>query len=213
MASNASSAGSSAASARRQAQTILGEGRFHEATVARPLRGLLHAIGRVLESPVEGLEELVARIGGAAPGGTTLVWGVLAAVALAALGLIATHTARRALAAPAGGASAADGIATLSAAELEHQALAAERQGRYGDSTRLRFRAGLLRLAERELVAVSPAMRSGEVSRALGSSTFDELARQFDEIAYGGRPAGRADVERARREWSSLLGGKRGPAS
>jgi hypothetical protein len=62
-----------------------------------------------------------------------------------------------------------------------------------------------MRLSERELVADAPAKVNSEVSRTLGSRRFDALARHFDQIAYGGRPAAAEDVELSRREWSELL--------
>ena len=75
---------------------------------------------------------------------------------------------------------------------------------------RLRFRAGLMRLAERDLVADAPEMLNGEVARALRSRSFDALAGRFDEIAYGGaHGAGEADAELSRREWRSVLGSER----
>jgi Domain of unknown function (DUF4129) len=39
----------------------------------------------------------------------------------------------------------------------------------------------------------------------LRSERFDALARRFDEIVYGGRPAGEEDVKVARQEWVALL--------
>ena len=58
-------------------------------------------------------------------------------------------------------------------------------------------------VAEKQLVALS--MLNVEVSRALGSRRFDELARRFDEIVYGGRPALEDDVRISRVEWAELL--------
>jgi hypothetical protein len=39
----------------------------------------------------------------------------------------------------------------------------------------------------------------------LGSSRFDRLARDFDEIVYGRRPPRPEDVAAARTEWPELL--------
>jgi hypothetical protein len=94
----------------------------------------------------------------------------------------------------------------LSAADLERAALAAEHDGHHSEAVRLRFRAGLVRLAESERVA--PSMLNVEVSRALGSKRFDELARRFDEIVYGGRPAVKDDADTSRVEWGRLLGSR-----
>jgi hypothetical protein len=200
------SSGSAAALARGQARSILAERRFHAAPIPRPLHGLLHAVGTAVESPLSALERLVASLAVIAPGGTTTVWGVLAALVLTVSGLLATRGARRTLKPPIA-SGAVDGIAaTMSAAELERAAVAAERQGLHADAVRLRFRSGLMLLVESELVAVAPAMLTAEVSRALHSERFDELARRFEEIAYGGRVATEEDTRSSRREWSRLLG-------
>jgi hypothetical protein len=90
--------------------------------------------------------------------------------------------------------------------------VAAEAGGLHGEAVRLRFRAGLLLLAESERVTAAPTMLNAEVSRALRCERFDRLARRFDEIVYGGRPAGEEDAESSRREWKRLLsagGGER----
>jgi hypothetical protein len=91
------------------------------------------------------------------------------------------------------------------AAELERAAAVAERERRFDEAVRLRFRAGLLLLADRELVAFQPSMSNSAVACVLRSQRFERLARSFDEIVYGGRPAGSEDVETARSEWQALL--------
>ena len=48
---------------------------------------------------------------------------------------------------------------------------------------------------------------TNEVRRVLGSESFDELARTFDAIAYGGRAAEPPDVDAARREWPRVVAG------
>jgi hypothetical protein len=94
----------------------------------------------------------------------------------------------------------------IRARDLERNADAAERDGRHADAVRLRFRAGLMRLAESERVQGAPSMLNAEISRALRSQRFDGLARRFEEIAYGGRAAMEQDAEASRHEWSRLLG-------
>jgi hypothetical protein len=77
---------------------------------------------------------------------------------------------------------------------------------------RLRFRAGLLRLGDRGAIRYRPSVTTGEVRRVLGSETFDELARTFEAVAYGGRPASNPDVDTARREWPRVVStAPRGP--
>jgi hypothetical protein len=197
--------GGAAAVARSQARTILAERRFRQGPIPRPLHGLLHAIGSVLESPLDAVNELVSRLSVSTPGGSTTVWAVLAALVLAISCLLAVRGSRRALRDPAARAGPSGGV-PLRASDLERDAGKAEAQGRHAEAVRLRFRAGLMRLAERELVETAPSMLNADVARALHSERFDTLARRFDEIAYGGSDALGQDTEDARREWSRLLG-------
>jgi hypothetical protein len=205
MASISSSMDGPAALARSQARTILAERRFRQGPIPRPLHGLLHAVGSALESPLGALEELVSKLSASTPGGSITVWAVLAALVLAISCVLAVRGSRRALRDPAADAGPGGGP-PLRASDLERDAGEAEIQGRYAEAVRLRFRAGLMRLAERELVEAAPSMLNTEVSRALHSQRFDALARAFDEITYGGRAALAQDSEDSRREWSRLLG-------
>ncbi len=209
MANSTSAGPGSAAVARHAAQRILAEARFHSAAVPRPLHGLLRDIGNLIKSPLGAVEELVSSLGSVTPGGATVVWGALAAVILLASGLLAVRGARRALDAPAAAGTSGEQKRAPSAGQLEREALAAERAGRNSDAVRFRFRAGLMRLAEKQRLAGAGSMLNAEVSRALRSQRFDGLARSFDEVAYGGRVADSQDVEISRREWSRLLGSER----
>jgi hypothetical protein len=208
MASSISSSREASALARGQARAILAEARFHSGPIPRPLHGLLHAVGSALESPLHALEELVSSLGALAPGGTITVWALLAAVVLALSAVLATRGARRALREPHGGSGAAGAGAPVRASELERDAAAAEAQGRNAEAVRLRFRAGLMRLAESEVIEAAPTMLNGELSRALRSEHFDRLARSFEEIAYGGREADAEDLIASRHDWSRLLGSR-----
>ena len=89
--------------------------------------------------------------------------------------------------------------------ELERLADVAEREGRLDHALRLRFRAGLLRLGTRGAIKYRPSLTTGEVRRALGSESFDELARTFEAVAYGGRDAALPDLERARQSWPEVV--------
>ncbi len=196
---------SAAAAARRQAESILAESRFHAAPAPHPLHGLLQSIGHGLEEILGLLPKAVGRVGTIVPGGSVVVWGLLAVVLLVLGGLITTRGARRALLSTGGALVTAKSGTTMSAAELLRAATDAERQGRDGDAVRFHFRRGLVLLLASDRVAVAPAMLSAEVSRALRSEQFDALARTFDEIAYGGRLATAEDVDASRRGWGTLL--------
>ena len=191
--------------AREQARAILSEGRFHVAPVPRPLHGVLSAIGKALSAPVEALEELFASAAGFTPGGGTTVFAAIAVVALAAGVALALRRSRRALAVPRERAPGERGGTRVSAKELEAAAEAAEGEARYGEAVRLRFRAGVERLAEGHIVAHALSTPNADLSRLLGSERFDSLARTFDEIAYGGRAAQKQDATLARDDWQILL--------
>jgi hypothetical protein len=206
MAATLSAAEGSAALAQRLAREILAEGRFHKAAVSRPLHDVLREIGRFLESPLNAIGELVDELGRRVPGGSALVWAALALVVLIAAAALAARGTRRALREPrASSEKPGEGGAPVSADELERDALAAERLGRYAEAVRFRFRAGLLRLVDRDILGDARSRANAEVVRALGSSAFAALAQRFDEITYGGSAATLEDVQRSRVVWTRVL--------
>ena len=89
--------------------------------------------------------------------------------------------------------------------QLERQAEEAERRGELEAALRLRFQAGLIRLDRAGALRYRADATTGEVSRALGSTTFDTLAETFDEVVYGERETLPGDVESARRDWPRVL--------
>jgi hypothetical protein len=199
------SASPAATSAREQAHAILTEGRFHSAAVPHPLHGVLEAIGEALEEALALLPDAVGSLGTTVPGGSLVVWLLLTAMLLALIVLLGTRGTRRALDSGRDAPLSDDARDPVSAAQLLREASAAERDGRAEDAVRLHFRRGLLLLLESERLDVAPAMLNTEVSRALRSELFDTLARTFEEIAYGGRPATAQDAQDSRRGWSALL--------
>jgi len=88
---------------------------------------------------------------------------------------------------------------------LEAEAADAEAEGRLDVAVRLRFRAGLLRLAATGTLAYRPSLTNGELTRRVPSADLADLAIAFEEIAYGGRTAGAADVESARSQWPCVV--------
>jgi hypothetical protein len=202
------SALSGAAAARAAARTILAEGRFHAPSVPRPLHGLLHAIGDAIKAPGRWVVNAVDQLGNTIPGGAVVVWAVLALLLIGATAAVVRRQSSRALLEGGEPGRGGDGAARR-AAELEHDAEQAEREGRLAEAVRLRFAAGLARLAERGLVVKPGSTPTGELARTLRSPDFDSLARRFDQIAYGAAPAEPADVEQARRQWPAVTGGKR----
>jgi hypothetical protein len=191
-----------AAAAQHAAQTILSESRFRAPNVPRPLHGFLAAVGRLLTDPLRLLERLVRTIGGWFPGGVAGVWVLLGLGLVLGTLVVASRHARRRLARPAGQTGAAD---PESAAALDRLAAAAERDRRWREAVRLRFRAGVARLSEREEFSAARSMTSGQIARILRSDSFISLARRFEEIVYGEATATADDAEMQRRDWPRIL--------
>jgi len=88
---------------------------------------------------------------------------------------------------------------------LEREATSAEQAGDLDRAVRLRFVAGVVRLDRAGAITYRSSMTTGQLISTLRSVSFAELAVAFDEIAYGGRPAGETDVEAARSTWPRVL--------
>jgi hypothetical protein len=188
--------------ARRVAHDILRGRRYHASPTPRPLRHQLTWIG----DRVHGVVEWIGRVLSHVPEPVGLAF---AAAVLGAAAYLIVRYARGRRGRPDTGtrAAAGRGDASEDPRELERAADAAERAGRFDEALRLRFRAGLLRLGARGAIRYRPSVTTNEVRRVLGSETFDELARTFEAVAYGGRDAGKPDLELARREWPHVVAG------
>ena len=194
----------------RAAAAILRESRFHNPSVPRPLHGVLHAIGSAARGVEHALLTLVAKLAKVVPGGKAGVWVLLGLLVVAAIAALVSRDARRRTRrAHLSAVRMGDVSALERPEELERRAAEAHREGRYEEAVRLRFRAGLGRLEDRGTIAASRSTPTAQVARALRSADFDELAKRFDEIAYGGDAAVVADDEEARRRWPVVLGAER----
>lgn len=187
-------------SARRDARSILGERRFRPARVPRPFAGALRWLGRQLE-PLGHALSPIGRFFETVEGLVVLAVIVIAAAAVGAY-VIATRRGAR-------GATAvvrrrrpqrAD-----DPAQLEQAADEAERDGDYARAVRLRFRAGLLRLDAAGAIRLGPSSTSGQIAHRLRLRDFDDLAHDFELVAYGDRPADTAVVRAARERWTRVL--------
>jgi hypothetical protein len=195
-----------AEAARHQAASILHESRYRGSSFPRPLHGVLETLGDGLQSAGRAIDHGVEGVGRVIPGGTTVAWVILGLLVLAATVLIGRLAARTVL--EDRGRRAVAATPALTAAQLRGGAQEAEAGGDFELALRLNFRAGLLELADRELVRSPASLTSGELSRRLQSADFDAVADRFDEVAYGGRAAAAEDVADARRRWHELLGGR-----
>lgn len=183
------------------AREILAERRFRPVAVPRPFREPLQRIGSAVDRVLDWLDRVL-------PGGRGVIWGALALLVVVLASVVAARVARQRERGGGGrgaGAAAVPGALADTAVALERRAEEAERGGALGDAVRLRFRAGLLRLDEAGVLRLRPSLTSSEAGRRLRSPAFDALARDFDEIAYGGRPPAEPDVAAAREGWPRVL--------
>jgi hypothetical protein len=188
------------AQAREEARRILAERRFRGTSLPRPFHRILAWLSRHLHFVARGWDWLAGHVGGA-----VVLWGILAGAILAVAVVAASRLAARRVAFEAGETTRRARGRDEDPAALERLADEAERRGDLEVAVRLRFRAGLLRLAGAKALPRRPSLRTGEARRALHSPRFDRLARDFDEIVYGRRTPLPHDVAAARSEWPEVL--------
>lgn len=83
----------------------------------------------------------------------------------------------------------------------------ASRAGDHSTAVRLRFIGGVLDLARRGRIRYEPGLTTLGIADQVKDEAFDELADQFDLIAYGGGTANRADDEKSQRIWDEIRSG------
>ena len=187
-----------AADARREAEDILSDNRYEGTDVPRPFKGVLDDIGNWIENALEDVAD-------ALPGGDITLWSLSAALVLLLVLTLGSRTLRARAEAGAERRLAAAMPERETPASLDRAADRAEREGDLETALRLRFRAGLLRLDARQAIAFRPSISTREVSRALRSPEFDQLAALFDGVVYGGDEATPQDLEASRRHWDAVL--------
>lgn len=190
-----------AESARRAAAEILSEGRFRRDGPPRPLKGVLETLGDwlqgVFEPVIEGLQTAV--------GGAEVFWLLVGlAVVLVAILVAARLGGRRNVRAESARARERP-RPRVDPAALERAADDAEANGDFAGAVRLRFRAGVLRLARAGVIETASSLTSGQIRRAVTAPEFAELASAFDRIVYGRRTATAADAAAARERWQRVL--------
>jgi len=188
--------------ARNAARHILSGRQYRNAPTPRPLRHQLSWLGDRVHSVTDWIGQVLSHV----PPLLLLLFGLTVVAVLIAF-VVAKARARRGSPDARGRSRVAREDETEDPGELERAADAAEQAGHLDQALRLRFRAGLLRLGDRGAIQYRPSVTTTEVRRVLGSETFDELARTFDAVAYGGRDAEPPDLDTARREWPRVVAG------
>lgn len=186
------------ARAREEARDILSERRFRGSRAPQPFRGVLHWLGERLSfvgRPFRWVASLLP---------AWLEQLVAAAVVVAAI-LVAARVVRARSPASIGGRRPGLRGRPEDPERLERAAAEAERRGDLEFALRLRFRAGLVRLAAARAIPARSSLTSGEVARLLRNPSFDRLASEFDEVVYGGRAPRLEDLETARRDWPQVV--------
>jgi len=193
--------------ARRVAEDILSDPRYHPRQRTQPFSGFFERLGELLVDPVI---RFFRSIGDLLPSIGTPPWLALAAAVVIVAVVVAVRlSSGRGRQRFAGGPGSVHDEDGLEPEELERRAEDAERRGDLETALRLRFRAGLGRLDVAGAVRLRPGLTNAAVSRTLRSRDFDGLANDFDEVAYGGRPATTADVSTARTTWPTVVAGAR----
>jgi hypothetical protein len=189
--------------ARRVAEDILADPRYHPRRGPRPLAGFFERLGELIVDPVI---RFFRSIGDALPSVGSPPWIALAAgVVIAALIVAVRLSSARGRQRFASRGVIGDDEHGLGPDELDRRADDAESRGDLDAALRLRFLAGLARLDDVGVVRLRPGLTNAAVSRALRSGDFDGLANDFDEVAYGGRPATSDDITAARSTWPGVV--------
>ena len=187
--------------ARQDAAAVLDGRRFQPPRVPRPFAGILRTLGRWLEPVGEPLGDLWERVTRTVAARVALV-AVVFVVAVAICSRLVGRRNPKSLHRSRPVGVDAEG---LDPDDLEREAAAAERSGDLDRAVRLRFVAGVLRLDRAGVIAYRSSLTTGQLRSRLRSTSFAGLAAAFDEIAYGGRPAGEPDVRAAKSTWPRVL--------
>jgi len=190
-----------AAVAREEAADILAERPFEQRGPPRPFRRSLGWLGDRLEP----LARPFRWLDGWVPGGESVLWTLLGAGVIAAAASFAAWLGRRRGGTVLDRVSTEHGEPGIDPRRLDRLAAEAEQRGELELALRLRFRAGLVRLAQLRAVPRPETLTNRQFVRLLGSEQFDRLARDLDEVVYGGRTASRADLDAARSGWPRVL--------
>ena len=168
---------------------------------------------RAIQWLVDQVQQVVERVGNAAPGGWLGVLGLLGLVVIAAL---IVRWRMGPIARSAEVAFTVDPATT--AAQYRQRAEEAAAAGRYDAAISQRMRALVRSGQERGLIDAQPGWTADEVAAALGGSlpgtgpALASAARVFDEVRYGGRPATAAAYEAVRAADEAALAARVGAA-
>jgi hypothetical protein len=192
---------------RAQAAEILDGPPYEQAGPPRPFRRFLDWLGGRLEPVGRPIEWLADRV----PGGAVTLLAVLGGLVVLAAAFVAARLGAQRRGIVVERIRRGGRREEVDPGRLEQLADEAEARGELETALRLRFRAGLVRLAALHTVPQPENLTSRQLAQALGSPRFGGLARDLDEVVYGGRRASAADVASAREGWPQVLRDVRRP--
>lgn len=196
--------------ARQTAREILDGSKFEEPRFPRPFKGVLEWMADLIRPVLDLLHDVFGpsiRALAGVPGGRFVLAAVAGGLAGALVYWLARRRSRSAVVRD-GGAGLVD--LRSDPAALDREADDAEAAGDHALAVRRRYEAGLLRLVRSERLVLRPETTPGAAARQVDRPTMDLLTSDFEEIVYGGRPAGGEDSLRAREMWADLLGAEVG---
>ena len=198
--------GRTSAGAREQARDVLDDRRYTGTDVPRPFTGVLEWVGDLIEPIFDWIGDRLDDL----PGPPGFWYFGLALAVLVGASLLAARVINRG---PGGGDGGGGrlGAGDLGPADdpraLERAAAEAERDGDWELAVRLRFRAGLLRLDERDAIAYRPSLTTGEVARAIRLADVRRSGRPLRSHRLRRRACGRARRRRPARRLAARAGG------
>lgn len=186
----------------QQARDILSDGRYRDSEPPRPLKGVTEWIDERLEGVGRSVTDFITRV---LPGGMALFWVLMVLIVVLVTIVLSLRYGARGTRGRADDRWDTSRRSREDPGQLERSADRAEAEGDLETSIRLRFRAGVLRLANRGVLPRWSSVTSEEISEALGSPTFDQVAATFDRVVYGHQSATKRDVDESRRGWGAIV--------
>lgn len=185
--------------ARQSAEDVLDDDKYRGTRLPQPFRGPLSWVA----DRFAGIGAFFSPVLAHAWVQLVLFVAVLVAAGFVAVRLIARRS-RAVVRRDRGSGQLVD--PTLDPEELDRQADDAAAAGDHQAAVRLRYEAGLLRLARGGRLDLRIATTARGAARQLDHPAMDRLTDDFERVVYGGRAATEADVDAARQGWTEILG-------
>lgn len=194
--------GADPAASRDAARRVLDDDKFQEDQVPRPFKGVLEWIADRLRPVGDLLDRVFGPILDL-PGGPFVLGALLVGAGAAGVAWLIGRRSRAAVAAE-GAAGLVD--PTLDPADLDRRADRAETAGDLARALRLRYQAGLLRLARDGRLVLRPDTTASGAAEQVDDAALHRITATFEAVAYGGRSPSPDELREARADWAAVLG-------